>query len=45
MNNFALNGVEIDSFATNASLFRMKLFKSFHGKFYTCLIMSDKLAT
>ena len=44
MNNFVLNGVQIDSFSTNTNLFQIKLFKGFIGKFYATLIMNEKLS-
>ena len=44
MNNFVMNGVEIDSFSINSNLFKMKIFKGIFGKFYATLILTDKLA-
>jgi hypothetical protein len=40
MNNFVMNGVEIDSFSTTTNLFQMRLFKNFIGKFYSTLILT-----
>lgn len=45
MNNFVINGVEVDSFSTSSSLFQIKLFKSFYGKLYSTLIMTDKIGS
>lgn len=45
MNNFVLNGVELDSFQINKYDFHMKMFKGFYGKFYSALVLTQKLAT
>lgn len=45
MNNFAMNGVEIDSLSVNSKPFQINLFKRFHGKFFAALILTDKLAS
>jgi hypothetical protein len=44
MNNFQVNGIEIDSFPLNNAAFKITLFKAFHGKFYASLILTEKLA-
>ncbi len=44
MNNFVLNGVEIDSFPINNNTFKISFFKHFYGKFYSLLLLSEKLA-
>ena len=44
MNNFVMNGVEIDSINFNSHEFTISMFKNFHGKFYSAMILTEKLA-
>lgn len=45
MNNFVMNGVELDSFQINKNEFNIKIFKGFYGKFYSMLILTEKLGS
>lgn len=45
MNNFVINGVEIDSFNINAPDFKISMFQNFHGRFYSALALTEKLAS
>lgn len=39
-----MNGVEIDSINFNSHEFTISMFKNFHGKFYSAMILTEKLA-
>ena len=45
MNNFVINGVEIDSINFNNHEFNISMFKKFVGTFYSSMILTEKLAS